>query len=202
MKDTTTTVQSKSWPDLVSTLVPKYGDPSWYFSFLLLAIVGTLGLLKFIDVKFGSGRRENRTRQEPPTEVFPTRKAPVAATAPVTLPTPLCCDEHTRRLKALEDELGKVYDTFNDRLTQQERSIRETVTTGLATAREEQDRRNRELREDLKEDMDRLETRVGNTVADKLSAFQTGLLSQIQTMFREGQDGIRILGQVPPTPRP
>ena len=189
LRDTIPTVAAptpQTWPDLVSHLLPKYGDPSWYFSFLLLAIVATIGLLKLIDVKFGGDRKKQKA--DPPTEAFPVRKGLQLP------PQPTGCDEHARRLKALEDELGKVYDTFNDRLTQQERSIRETVTTGLATAREEQDRRNRELREDLKEDMDRLETRVVNTVADKLTVFQTGLLSQIQTMFREGQDGVRVLG--------
>lgn len=198
MKDTTEAVKPTTWPDIVSTTLPKYGDPSWYFSFLLLAIVAAVSAWKYIDVKFG-GERKRSKPVEPPTEVFPVRKGLPLPPQPV--PPPFC-DEHARRLQHLEEELGKIYDTFNDRLTQQERSIRETVTSGLATAREEQDRRNRELREDLKEDMDRLETRVGNTVADKLSSFQTGLLSQIQTMFREGQDGVRVLGQVPPTHRP
>lgn len=191
LRDTIPTVAAptpQTWPDLVSHLLPKYGDPSWYFSFLLIAIVATIGLLKLIDVKFGGDRKKQKA--DPPTEAFPVRKG-----LPLP-PQPPGCDEHARRLKALEDELGKVYDTFNDRLTQQERSIRETVTTGLAAAREEQDRRNRELREDLKEDMDRLETRVVNTVADKLSTFQAGLMSQIQTMFREGQDGVRVLGPI------
>lgn len=193
MNDTTEAVKPTTWPDIVSTTLPKYGDPSWYFSFLLLAIVAAVSAWKYIDVKFGGERKRSKTA-EPPTDVFPVRKG---LPLPPQPPAALGCDEHARRLKALEDELGKVYDTFNERLTQQERSIRETVTSGLATAREEQDRRNRELREDLKEDMDRLETRVVTTVADKLSTFQVGLMSQIQTMFLQGQDGVRVLGQVP-----
>lgn len=185
-RDTTPTASSRApttWPDIVGTIAPKYGDPSWYFSFLLLGVVATIGLVKYVEVKFGGDKK--KSRPEPPTETFPVRKP---------APVPVGCDEHARRIKDLEDELSNVYDTFNTRLIEQERAIRETVTSGLKTAREEQDRRTSELREDLKGDMERLEDRIAGTVADKLSSFQSGLLAQIQTMFLESKDGVRISG--------
>lgn len=171
-----------TWSALIAAILPKQGDPAWYFAFLLIGVVFCVVGWKFIEVKFRSPGKE---KKEPPTELFPVRGGK---------PTTQHCGEHDRRIEAMEGQLQDFYNTMTTRLQESERSIRTTIDAGLKTAREEQDRRISEIKSELKEDMERMEDRVVATVSSTLATFQSGLLTQIQTMFRQSQDGLRLPG--------
>lgn len=155
-------------------LLPQPSDPQWYFAFLVVALVlGALGI-KWLEIQ-----RAKRAR----------RGAASASDTYETL-SATSCPEHARRIKNLEDEIGKLYDAFNQRQLDSERTIQESVRKQFNDFRAEQDRRDRELREGLQTQLSASEQRM-------MSAMER-LVASIGQMFRQSQDGVGVQRPVPP----
>ena len=168
--------------DTLTAYLPKPDSPTYPMALIVLSALAAYLMPLWL--------RKGRPKQDEET-----RAIPITARRP-TDPTP--CGEHDRRMDRLENELTSFYNTITDRLQSTERVVRESITTGLAQARTEQDRRLADLKSDIKGDMERLETRVSDKVAERLTAFETGLVSQIRLMFLEDSDGVKVLRPIRP----
>lgn len=156
-------------------LVPQPSDPQWYFAFLVVALVLAALGFKWLEIQ-----RAKRAR----------RGAAAASDTYEALPSATSCPEHARRIKNLEDEIGKLYDAFNQRQLDSERTIQESVRKQFNDFRAEQDRRDRELREGLQSQLTASEQRM-------MSAMER-MVASIGQMFRQSQDGVGVQRPVPP----